>query len=86
MVSHENVSIITGTGANIQEGVRFVKEEENGHGLAQKYFIPKQDTIESIRLDMGNHISLAHGSVFIAKALPDNAHEIKVNIGDDSFI
>lgn len=86
VVSPDNISLITGEGVNVQEGIRFVKVEKNGHGLAQKHFTPEQDVLEKIHLDIGSHTSLAHESTFLAKTLSNNAYEVQVSIGEDSFI
>lgn len=39
VLTARDISLITGDGVSMQEGIRFVKLEKNGHGLAQKHFI-----------------------------------------------
>ena len=82
----QDVELHTGSGVNLQEGIRFLKSVPNGHGNAHTRFDEWREHIESLKLGLGDTTSVAHGTAFIAEITEWGKYIYDITIGDRSFI
>ncbi|MDD5213106.1 MAG: hypothetical protein PHG82_01655 [Candidatus Gracilibacteria bacterium] len=80
----KDVIIKLGKGVNLQEGIRFVLLEQNGHENALRHF-RSGTKLEKLELDIGDDSSMAHSASFHPKKLENGNYEISIKSGKNVF-